>query len=142
MPEGSSVLEVLPGIGLDRARFGESRSSHRERLGGYKAFERVPGAGVTDMYPDGMVMLSYDELDHLNFIEIGGETAVSLGGIQLTGRPLGTVLEELAQGGLPVEFDGDSSYTISTTGVELFTSSPDDLNEPAEGVSITPAGQR
>ncbi|MFG1938762.1 hypothetical protein [Micromonospora tulbaghiae] len=135
------MLEVLPGIGLDRARFGESRSSHRERLGSYKAFERVPGAGVTDIYEDGMVMLSYDELDRLVFIEIGGETVVLLGGVQLTGRPLGAVLEELTQGGLPVGFDGDSSYAISSTGVELFTSSPDDINEAPRGVSVTPTGQ-
>ncbi|MEU4814712.1 hypothetical protein [Micromonospora aurantiaca] len=140
VPEGPSVLDVLPGIGLDRARFGESRSSHRERLGSYEAFERVPGAGVTDIYEDGMVMLSYDELDRLAFIEIGGETAVSLGGTQLTGRPLVAVLEELTQGGLTVDFDGDSSYAISSTGVELFTSSPDDVDEPAGGVSIARTG--
>ncbi|MBF5029422.1 MULTISPECIES: hypothetical protein [unclassified Micromonospora] len=136
------MLEVLPGIGLDRARFGESRSSHRERLGSYKAFERVPGSGVTDIYEDGMVMLSYDESDRLVFIEIGGETAVLLGGIQLTGRPLGAVLDELAQGDIPVEFDGDSSYAISSTGVELFTSSPDDINEPVGGVSVILAGRQ
>ncbi|MEU1235560.1 hypothetical protein ABZ399_15365 [Micromonospora aurantiaca] len=141
IPDDSSVLEVLPGFGLDRARFGESRSSHRERLGSYEAFERVPGAGVTDIYEDGMVMLSYDELDRLAFIEIGGETAVSLGGTQLTGRPLVAVLEELTQRGFPVEFDGDSSYAISSTGVELFTSSPDDVDEPAGGVSIARTGR-
>ncbi|AYF29415.1 hypothetical protein [Micromonospora tulbaghiae] len=134
------MLEVLPGIGLDHARFGESRSSHRERLGSYEAFERVPGAGLADIYAGGMIMLSYDELDRLVFIEIGGETAVSLGGTQLTGRPLAAVLEELTQGGFTVEFDGDSSYAISSTEVELFTSSPDDLDEPAGGVSIAPAG--
>lgn len=138
MPDGSGALEVLPGIGLDHARFGESRTTHRERLGDYEAFERVPGAGMTDMYPDGIVMLSYDESDHLNFIEIGGETIAVLNGIQVTGRSLGAVLDELAQGGLHVEFDGDSSYLISSTGVELFTSSPDNLNEPVEGVSISP----
>ncbi|MEV4522994.1 hypothetical protein AB0J77_22425 [Micromonospora tulbaghiae] len=141
MPEGSSVLEVLPGIGLDRARFGESRSSHRERLGSYKAFERVPGVGLTDIYADGMIMLSYDELDRLVFIEVGGQRAVSLGGTQLTGRPLAAVLEDLTRRGFPVEFDGDSSYAISSTGVELFTSSPDDLDEPAGGVSIASAGR-
>ncbi|MEU7170490.1 hypothetical protein ABZ949_03240 [Micromonospora tulbaghiae] len=140
VPEGPSVLKVLPGVGLDRARFGESRSSHRERLGSYKAFERVPGTGLTDIYADGMIMLSYDELDRLVFIEIGGETAVSLGGTQLTGRPLTAVLEELTQRGFPVEFDGDSSYVISSAGVELFASSTDDADEPAGGVSIARTG--
>jgi hypothetical protein len=72
-----------------------------------------------------MVMLSYDESGHLDFIEIGGETSVL----------------QLAQGGLQVEFDGDSSYAISAIGVELFTSSPGDMNEPAEDVSISPVGQ-
>ncbi|MCO1615313.1 hypothetical protein M8C11_11350 [Micromonospora sp. CPM1] len=142
MPKGSSVLEVLPGIGLDRVRFGESRSSHRERLGSYKAFERVPGAGLTDIYADGMIMLSYDELDRLVFIEVGGQRVVSLGGTQLTGRPLAAVLEELTQRGFPVEFDGDSSYAISSTGVELFASSTDDADEPAGGVSIAPTGRQ
>jgi hypothetical protein len=88
-----------------------------------------------------MVMLSYDESGHLDFIEIGGETSVLHDGIQLAGRPLGAMIEELAQGGLQVEFDGDSSYAISAIGVELFTSSPGDMNEPAEGVSISPVGQ-
>lgn len=141
MPGGSSTLEILPGIGLDRARFGESRSTNRERLGDYEAFERVPGAGVTDMYADGPVMLSYDESDHLDFIEIGGDTAVSLHGIRVTGRALRVVLEELSQAGLQAEFDGDSSYVISTIGVQLYTSDPHDLNEPVEGVSFSPIDQ-
>jgi hypothetical protein len=138
MPDHVTGLEVVPGVGLEGARFGEARSTHRERRGEYQSFERSPGAGMTDLYTDDLVMLSYDETDRLNFVEIGGSAVVTMNGTTLTGRPLADVLEDLRRGGFEVAFDGDSSFVIASAGVELFTSDPGDLNEPAESVSLNP----
>ena len=140
MSDSGSAVKVLPGVGLVTARFGEERSLHRQRLGGFQSFERTPGAGVTDLYADGLIMLSYDGADRLNFIEISGRTEVVWDDVELTGRPLSSVLDSLESKGIRAVFDGDAVFECSVLGIDLFTSAPDEPDQPVEGVSVHPVG--
>jgi hypothetical protein len=90
------------------------------------------------MYTDSAIMLSYDAADELNFIEIGGQTDVVWDGIALTGQPLGSVLASLDTKGVQAEFDGDAIFGFRAFGIGLFTSAPDETDEPVEGVSVYP----
>lgn len=142
MPQEQAPIEVLPGEGVQGARFGEDRATHRERFGTFESFERNPGDGLTDMYPGKLLMLYYDKEDKLTFIEVSaGGAEVVWDGVSLVGQPLGTVLEALRAKGVEPEFDDDSTFELPEQGIGLFTTAPDELDEPVEGVSVHPVGQ-
>lgn len=131
-------IHIIAGSGLAMAHFGEHRSLHRERLGAFSSFERTPGSGITDLYNGGRLMLSYDESDKLNFIEMSGRASVWWDSVELTGQPLASVLSALGDKGVQVTFDDDATFEMSTLGIDLFTSAPDEGDEPVEGVSVHP----
>lgn len=130
-------FEVLAGAGINGIVFGEPRSVHRERLGEYRPFERVPGAGMTDAYFNSTLMLSYDKDDLLASIEIGGAD-VTWNGILLVERPLKEVLIDFANVGIIPQYKEVGLYVVPQLGITLYAPAPDEPEVNVEGVSIAP----
>jgi hypothetical protein len=82
-------LHLIPGVGIEGARFGEPRAEHRSILGEYELFVREPGDHSADIYIPSMVVLEYDEQDLLTCIQIyNNQATVYWDGIQLSDEPL------------------------------------------------------
>ncbi|MCA2213917.1 hypothetical protein [Jidongwangia harbinensis] len=133
------TFEILPGLGVPEARFGEQRADHRARLGERHSSEHGPGSGPVDGYSDGTLMLSYDEQDRLASIEIAGGNAL-VDGVQVVDRPLSEVLADLRQAGISPEFVPDQFFRLPGLNVYLSTPAPDDPETPIESVAVLPAG--
>jgi hypothetical protein len=127
--------EIEPGVGVGVVAFGEARSDHRARLGAPVSFERVRGQGIVDGYYDNTLMLTYDSLDALNRIELGG-VDVYFRGVQLLDRPLSEVIQELAALGAAPGFAGGQAYELSGFGISLVTPAPDEPEIEVESVEI------
>ncbi|MEU4770962.1 hypothetical protein [Micromonospora sp. NPDC023644] len=135
----SEPFEVLPGEGISEARFGESRSVHRERLGNHVAFERFPGS-VLDSYYDMTLILAYDANNRLIEIDISDSIEVLWRGISLVGRPLGEVLNELANEGFRPDVFELESLKFSELGLSLYTPAVEELEEDVKHVILEPRG--
>jgi hypothetical protein len=133
----SEPFEVIPGEGIPEARFGESRAVHRERLGDHVSFDRPPG-DVQDSYYDMTLVLSYDVEDRLVAIDISDPLPVFWNGISLVDRPLGEVLQDLADSGFrPDEFEWES-LKFSALGLSLYSPAIDELEEDVKHVILEP----
>jgi hypothetical protein len=126
-----------PFQGISGARFGEPRQVVRQRFGPYQAFRRTPPDNLTDFYVDRGLLLSFDDYDQLEFIEIAAPATAVFRGIGLLGRPYGTVLAELGEQGVRGVAD-DSGTKFPDLGFGLFTPAPEELSEPVEIVSLYP----
>lgn len=94
----ASPMTVLPRVGFPFARFGETRSQHRTRLGEFESWNRdLQGTDETDLYLLSLVSLDYDEHDRLTFIEVINDDAeVLFDGVSLLNRPVAQVLAEMS----------------------------------------------
>jgi hypothetical protein len=85
-------IQLIPGVGIDGARFGEPRAEHRSTLGDFEPFVREPGDHSADIYVPSMVVLEYDEQDLLVYIQVyNNQAIVYWDGIQLSDEPVDQV---------------------------------------------------
>ena len=119
---------------IDGLPFGTSRQSLRERLGEHTEFERVPGR-VIDFYVDRGLQLNFDDDDRLGYVTVAHPAKVRLSGIELLGRPLGDVRDDLAGAGLDPVVDEDG-ITVAAPPVVLWSSAADEPAEPIEAVAV------
>ncbi|MFF4513436.1 hypothetical protein [Streptomyces mirabilis] len=127
--------EVVPSVGVEFARFGESRKEIRERLGSFSSFKRSPGDSPVDHYVSIGLMLHFDGADRLDFIEATAASELSFSGVRLLGRPFGEVLTDLRSKSVDFSLD-DSGCTLTRYGIELYNPAPDELDVDVEGVAL------
>jgi hypothetical protein len=127
--------EVTPWVGLGDVRFGESRASLRNRLGEHQTFRRAANQSLIDHYLEAGLMLSFDESDRLNFIECTDWAEPSFSDVQLTGRSLAEILEDLSQSGIDCMLS-ESSYVLKGFGIYLYTPAPDEPDVEVQGVAV------
>jgi hypothetical protein len=125
----------MPWVGIESARFGESRNELRVRLGDFSSFLRSPGDTPIDHYVPLGLLLHFDLSDRLDFIEATVSSDLSYSGVRLLGRPFGEVLEDLRVRGAEIEMD-DSGCSLSGLGISLYTPAPDELEFDVEGVAL------
>jgi hypothetical protein len=97
-------IRLIPGVGIEAARFGESRDEHRSALGDFEPFIRQPGDTSADIYVPSMVVLEYDENDRLVYLQVADNRAtVYWEDIQLSDEPVERVRAAMrARGHEPV----------------------------------------
>ncbi|MFI9342940.1 hypothetical protein ACIG0D_16905 [Streptomyces sp. NPDC052773] len=129
-------MEISSWVGVEMARFGESRATLRERIGGDRSsFRREPHGPLIDHYVEAGLLLSFDASDRLDFIEIVKPAEVEFAGTVLSGRPFGVVVSDLLRNGVAVDLD-DSGCTLRGSGIALYTPAPDEPDVEVEGVSV------
>lgn len=134
--------EVIPWVGTECVRFGDSRKEIRERLGSFSSFRRSSGESPIDHYSSIGLMLHFDEADRLDFIEATAASGLSFSGVQLLARPFGEVLADLRSRSVDFSPDG-SGCVLEGYGIELYTPAPDELDIDVEGVTLrAPAGSQ
>lgn len=122
-------------LGLE---FGQIRSALRERLGAHIEFERPVGRTV-DFYVDLGLQLSFDDDDRLGYVCMLDPARVSLAGVELLDRPLGTVQAQLARAGYAVDLDEDG-LSVTRPAIALWSSAADEPEEPIESVAVGDPG--
>lgn len=127
--------EVIPWVGIEDVRFGESRKDFRERLGDFSSFKRSPGDLPIDHYPSMGLMLHFDRADRLEYIEATAVSEISFSGINLSGRPFGEILDELRSNSIDFVIDG-AGCALTRYGIELYTPAPDEPDINVEGVAL------
>lgn len=133
---------VIPRLGFDFVRFGESRAQHRGRLGeDFESWQRNPDKpAVTDLYKPSLLSLDYDEDDRLKFIEVINDNGqVLYEDVQLLNQPRGQAVNALTAlvGRSPVEKGG--VYAFPELGIRLRCDYDDDLSGYAvKGVGLVP----
>lgn len=137
METGYGMSDAIPGVGLEVARFGETRTTLRERLGDYSSFTRSVGDAPTDHFVSSGLLLSFDGSDRLNFIEATARSEITLSGVSLCGRPFGEILNDFHRLGVEVELD-DSGCSLPGRGISLYTPAPDELDVDVEGAALFP----
>ncbi|MET7906615.1 hypothetical protein ABZS86_36295 [Streptomyces sp. NPDC005355] len=128
---------IVPNEGLDSVRFGEPRTGLRERLGSFTSFQRGDSESPTDHFTEKGLLLSFDQEDSLEFIEVTPEAQVTHEGVPLLGRPYRHVLGDLREHGVEGAED-DQGVEFTNLGFALFTPAPDDPDEEVHGVSVFP----
>ncbi|MDN3241165.1 hypothetical protein [Glycomyces tritici] len=129
----TTPMTVIPKAGFDFARFGETRASHRSRLGEYEAWRPDQTATAdTDLYLPSLVSLAYDDTDRLNFIEVvNDDVEVLYEGVQLLNRPEQQVVAALtALIGLP-PIHSAGMYAVPELGMRLRPDYDDELDDYA-----------
>lgn len=82
-------IHLIPGVGIEGARFGESRAAHRAAHGEFEVFARQPGETTADIYVPSMMVLEYDEKDELVYLQVANnEAEVYWDGLQLSDEPV------------------------------------------------------
>lgn len=130
---------ITPNEGLESIRFGETRASLHARLGAFESFHRADEGSATDHFIAEGLLLSFDDKDLLEFIEVTPQARVEYRGIELFGSPYDVVrarLEELGIEGV----ENDQGVDYMHLGFSLFTPFPEVSGEEAHGVSIFPEG--
>ncbi|WP_154685933.1 hypothetical protein [Streptomyces himastatinicus] len=128
---------ITPNEGLDSVRFGEPRTGLRERLGSFTSFRRGDSESPTDQFPEKGLLLSFNQDDSLELIEVTPEAQVTYQGITLFGRPYRHVLGDLREHGIEGTED-DQGVEFTDLGFALFNPAPDDPEEEVHGVSVFP----
>lgn len=139
LQQGAIVTEVIPGVGLEVARFGEARATLRERLGEFSSFVRSPGDSPTDHFASHGLLLSFNKADRLNFIEATPASGIYFSGVLLCGRPFGEILHDLDDLKIEVDVD-DAGCSLPGIGLSLYTPAPDEPDVNVEGVALSPRG--
>jgi hypothetical protein len=140
------VVEILPGVGVARAKIGDQRLEVEKRLGP----PHHPGRDSRAVYGDRpFVIVTYAEDDTVELVELsyGGEE-VSFDGVQLTHRFIDDVVADLkARGhhGEPIDagYRFEPGFAIFSMGSlatrELAPDAPgDEHGAISEGVSVGP----
>lgn len=111
--------EVIPGAGIDRAMFGETRDVLRSRFGNSRTFRRGGSGPLSDQFIAAGLILRYDDDDRLAAIEIGHwvEAEACYQGIELMDRPFTEVVRDLRDAG--VELVMADSCSASGAGIHL-----------------------
>jgi hypothetical protein len=114
-------MTIIPKTGFAFARFGETRSEHRSRLGEYEAWRRDLTATVdTDLYLPSLVSLDYDDADRLDYIEVmNDEIDVLYEGVPLLNQPEEQVIAALTAliGHAPIKSAG--IYAVPELGMRM-----------------------
>lgn len=140
-------MEVLPGIGVEFARVGDSRADVERRIG-----KPVHEPSARDIYATTpMLMVSYSDHDLVEAVEIGsgnGRQQARLDGVQLTGRFLDEVMTNLRSKGYTgrpndIGFVFDAGFSVcsmrSRSARELDPKAAvDDDRAICEGVTVAP----
>jgi hypothetical protein len=93
-------IHLIPGVGIEGARFGEARADHRATLGEFEPFARDQGDDSADIYVPSMMVLEYDERDRLCYLQVANNFAeVYWDGLQLSDEPLDQVREAMRSRG-------------------------------------------
>ncbi|MFI1989867.1 hypothetical protein [Actinoplanes sp. NPDC020271] len=129
------MAEIAPGVGLEGVSFGEDRETLRQRLGEHVTFQRRAGDPPIDHFLAEGLQLSFDQEDRLVFIEGTDQADLHYQGVRLTGQPLESIIEELAQRGVTVRVD-DSGAELEGLNVYLYSPAPDELDVEVEAVAI------
>ncbi|MEU5155492.1 hypothetical protein [Glycomyces sp. NPDC021274] len=117
----TSPMTIIPKTGFAFARFGETRSEHRSRLGEYEAWQRdLTATADTDLYLPTLVSLDYDDTDRLNFIEVmNDEIEVLYEGVPLLNQPEQQAIAALTDlTGLP-PLKSAGMYAVPELGMRL-----------------------
>ncbi len=141
-------MEVLPGIGVELARVGDSRADVESRIG-KPVHEPRSERGVYPTTP--VLIISYSDRDIVELVEIGcgnGRKEARFDGVQLTGRFLDEVVTELRSKGYAgkptdIGFAFDAGFVVfsmhSRSARELDPkAAADDDRSICEGVSVAP----
>lgn len=84
------------------------------------------------------LILSYDADDRLREIDMSDSVDVIWNGISLVGRPLGEVLNDMAEAGFrPDEFELES-MKFGLLGLSLYSPAIDELEEDVKHVILEP----
>jgi hypothetical protein len=129
------VSEAVPWVGVEAARFGESRSDLRARLGEFIPVSRAPEDTPIDHYASLGLLLHFDRSDLLDSIEVTSVSDLTVFGIRIFGRAFGDVLEDLRPRNISAEMD-DSGCSVPGFGFSLYTPAPDELDFHVEGVAL------
>jgi hypothetical protein len=132
---------VIPLVGFEFARFGESRAEHRTELGPFESWQRDPeSAKVTDLYLDTLMSLDYDDDDRLEFIEIiNDEAEVYVEDVQFVNRPVEEISRLMADRGHEVVGPYVGVYAIPSLGIRFTTTRDDETGRKVtEGISLVP----
>ncbi|MEO3784062.1 hypothetical protein ABGB12_12070 [Actinocorallia sp. B10E7] len=150
--------EILPfkGIGGLLAKpilFGRTRReitrqfsrAFGDAVGEVRTFRKAVWAtGVCDHYIEGDLILFYDDLDRLFYLELHDVAPAHYDDVLLTGRPYGKVVADLRERGHRV-VDGEAGCEVPEAGFNLTAADPEDdslgvqsigvfLRSPSEGV--------
>lgn len=125
-----SLGEIISGEGLRDLKLGEDRESVRQQFGGFRTFRRAQGAVETDQFVASGILVTYGSDEKVEFIELAPPASPTIQGVELLGRELSAVLEELRAAGLVVITDQDGA-AIEGWRVGLYAPSG-----VVEGVSI------
>jgi len=120
---------VLGGVGFEELRLGDDREVVRARLGHYRSFPVDPGF---DQYLEVRANVKYDEQGKAYFIEVTRPCVPRLYGVELLGRSLSEVAEDLRVHDLTVVEDKDGGI-VADLDVGLYV--PIDV---IESVSVPP----
>ncbi|GGU44787.1 hypothetical protein GCM10010211_05540 [Streptomyces albospinus] len=144
IPEGYGGWEIRPFEGLTGlvpggVRLGERRQVLAERfaaafgddLGEVRTFRKAPwSTGLSDHYPEGGLILHFDDRERLVHLEAFDPAPVWYDGLPLTGRRYPDVLADLRERGcrLIEDGDGDDGVEAPDAGFHLTAPhGPDDL---------------
>ncbi|MFC5748734.1 hypothetical protein [Actinomadura rugatobispora] len=127
---------VVPeGIGLGGRRSeiaGRLATAFGRGLGERQLFRKAPWAtGLCEQYADGGLILFFDDVDRLVYLELYEPAPVSYAGVALLGRDTGAVIADLAAAGCRL-VEGEEGYDVPDAGFNL-TGEP---GLPVESVGI------
>jgi hypothetical protein len=140
-------VEITPGRGTELVTVGESRADLEARVGAPDA-EQDGRAFYSGMTP--AMVVEYGSSDAVELVEIPfsgiSEHEVTLGGIQLTYRPMDEVLQDLRTAGFSsrksdIGHDFPEGFAIWSMGSLWLpdidsSATPDDERQVVEGVSV------
>lgn len=114
-------MEIVPFESVGSLRFGDLRSTIRERLGTpcTSFFKGSDSTMATDVYDDRCLHIYYDDADRLEFVEAFGTADVTFEGLQLLGRNIVAVQEDLVRAGFVTRFE-QASLKVAEAGIALF----------------------
>jgi len=113
-------MDIIPLEGVGPIRFGDSRQHVRNVLASpYTTFRKASGSNETDAFDELDLHVYYGGEDLVEFIEAFSPASISFCGLQLMGRALGNIDEELRALGCSPE-QADVGLKYESAGIALY----------------------
>ena len=123
-------FSILSSTATDVVALGQSRKATRQLLRPFRSFRRTPDALESDQFMDVGVMATYDHEGNICVLEFSAPASVLVSGVELMGRRLDQLVEEMERHDLKLVPD-DLGGVIQ--GLEVGIYAPDGL---VEGVQL------
>jgi hypothetical protein len=112
---------LRPFVGVGPLSFGMQRKEVQDRMGSKpRRVAKEPGKPPVDQYGDEGVQAYFDDADRLEFVELTPKAAVDLSGVQLLGRDLQHILNDLEALGHVGHSDQEGDVWFPNQGFVLY----------------------